>query len=135
MVTRGNFNDYLDKGEFPKCLKLADPTLVVVKGLRTLKSKYRPVSCLPVLSKLFETLTSKHFSEIFESILSKFQCGFRKGCSAEHCLLIMLEMWIEATYDNNAFGLLLTGLSKAFDCLSQDLLITKLHAQNLKLFG
>ena len=52
MVTRGNFNDYLDKGEFPKCLKLADPTLVVVKGLRTLKSKYRPILSLANCSKI-----------------------------------------------------------------------------------
>lgn len=45
----------------------------------------------------------------------------------------MLEIWIEATYDNNAFGALLTGLSKAFDRLSQGLLITKLHAYGLHL--
>ena len=45
----------------------------------------------------------------------------------------MLEIWIEATYDNNAFEALLTGLSKAFDRLSQDLLITKLHKYGLHL--
>ena len=27
----------------------------------------------------------------FYDILSKFQCGFRKGCSAQHCLLHMIE--------------------------------------------
>ena len=40
----------------------------------------------------------------------------------------MLEIWKEATDNNKAFGALLTDLSKAFDCLSHDLLIAKLHA-------
>ena len=71
---------------------------------------------------------SKQLSEFFESILSKFQCGFRKGYGAQHCLLMMLETWKEATDNNKAFGALLTDLSKAFDCLSHDSLIAKLHA-------
>ena len=43
----------------------------------------------------------------------------------------MLEIWKEATDNNKAFGALLTDLSKAFDCLSHDLLIAKLHAYGL----
>ena len=48
-------------------------------------------------------------------------------------LLMMLETWKEATDNNKAFGALLTDLSKAFDCLSHDLLIAKLHAYGLNL--
>ena len=43
----------------------------------------------------------------------------------------MLEIWKGATDSNKAFGALLTDLSKAFDCLSYDLLISKLHACGL----
>ena len=43
----------------------------------------------------------------------------------------MLEIWKEATDNNKAFGALLTDLSKAFDCLSHDLLIAKLHAYGI----
>ena len=43
----------------------------------------------------------------------------------------MLEIWKGATDNNKAFGALLTDLSKAFDCLSHDLLIAKLHAHDL----
>ena len=67
-------------------------------------------------------------SEYFEPILSKFQCGFRKGYSAQHCLLAMLEKWKLAVDNKRSFGALLTDLSKAFDCLPHDLLLAKLNA-------
>ena len=69
--------------------------------------------------------------KFFDNILSKFQCDFRKGYGTQHCLLLMLEIWKGATDNNKAFGALLTDLSKAFDCLSHDLLIAKLHACGL----
>ena len=40
----------------------------------------------------------------------------------------MLETWKKATDNSKAFGALLTDLSKAFNCLSHDLLVAKLHA-------
>ena len=69
----------------------------------------------------------KQKSEYFESFLSEYQYGFRKGFSAQHCLLSMLQKWKSALDNRNMFGELLTDLSKAFDCLSHDLLIVKLN--------
>ena len=66
---------------------------------------------------------------IQESILSKCQCGFRKVYVDHRCL----ETWKEATDNNKAFGALLTDLSKAFDCLTHDLLIAKIHTHVLDL--
>ena len=40
----------------------------------------------------------------------------------------MLEKWKSTTDNKRSFGALLTNLSKAFDCLSHDLLIAKLNA-------
>ena len=52
----------------------------------------------------------------------------RPKYSAQHCLLSMLEKWKTAIDNRKMFGALLTGLLKAFDCLSHDLLIAKLNA-------
>ena len=60
--------------------------------------------------------------------LSKHQCGFRNGYSTQQCLLAMLEKWRSAVDNKKTFGVLLTDLSKAFDCLSHELLLAKLHA-------
>ena len=56
----------------------------------------------------------KQISEYFEPILSKFECGFRKGFSAQHSLLSMLEKWKTALDNKKTFGALLTNFSKAF---------------------
>ena len=122
------FNKSLQNGKFPNCLKLANITLVFKKGARTSKNNYRPVSILPVFSKIFERLLSRQLLKFFDNTLSKFQCGFRKGYGTQHCLLLMLEIWKRPTDKNKTFGALLTDLSKAFDCFSRDLLVAKLHA-------
>ena len=58
-------------------------------------------------------------------LLSKYKCGFRRGFSAQNCLLTMLEKWKSSVDKGKAFGVLLTDLSKAFDCLSHELIIAK----------
>ena len=62
----------------------------------------------------------------FDNILSKYQCGFRKGFNAQHCLVSMIEKWKESVDNGEAFGALMTDPSKAFDCLHHGLLIAKL---------
>ena len=53
---------------FPSYLKTADITLIYKKGKKYLKDNYRPVSILPVLSKLYERSKFKQISKFFENI-------------------------------------------------------------------
>ena len=62
----------------------------------------------------------------FDKVLSKYQCAFRKGFNAQHCLIKLLEQWKKITDQGLVFGALLTDFSKAFDCLSHELLVAKL---------
>ena len=64
----------------------------------------------------------------FEDIFNKQQCGFRKGYNTQQCLLKLLVIWKRSVDGGKVFGALLTDLSKAFDCLDHELLITKLSA-------
>ena len=72
-------------------------------------------------------------SEFFDNIFSKYQCGFRKGYSEQHCLLVMIEKWEKVVDNGGAFGALLTDLSKAFDCIPHDLIIAKLEAYGFQI--
>ena len=123
-----SLNKCIEQSVFPSKLKLANITPVHKKNSKSSKENYRPVSILSNISKVYEKFMFKQMSEYFESFLSKYQCGFRKGYSAQHCLLSMLEKWKSAIDNKKMFGALLTDLSKAFDCLSHDLLIAKLNA-------
>ena len=63
-----------------------------------------------------------------DQLLSKYQCSFRNGYSTKYCLLAILKKRKSAVDKGKSFGALLTDLSKAFECLSHELLLAKLHA-------
>ena len=87
----GFFNESIKKSTFPSILKNANITPVFKNRYRSSKENYRPVSILPVISKIFEKLLCKQITIFIDPLLSKYQCGFRKSFSAQHCLLAMLE--------------------------------------------
>ena len=107
---------------------MADVLPIHKKDEKTLAKNYRPVSLIPVVSKLFERNMYKEIFEFIENSLSPYLFGFRKGHSTEQCLVVMLETWKIALDEKGYAGAILTDLSKAFDCLNHDLLIAKLNA-------
>ena len=72
----------------------------------------------------YSNLDENNFCDIF----SKYQCAFRTGFSAQHCLVSILKKWKSAINIKESFGELLTDLPTAFNCLSHNLLIAKLNA-------
>ena len=123
-----NINYCIENSKFPYDLKLADVIPVYKKKSKNFKDNYRPVSILPNISKIYERVIYEQTQPYFENLLSKFQCDFRKGYNAQHCLMVFIEKWKKCVDNGGAFGALLTDLSKAFDCLSHELLIAKLNA-------
>ena len=107
--------------------KRADVTPIFKKDVKLTKENYRPVSILAALSKILEKLMLYQISDYMREKLSIYLCGFRKGMSAQNCLVFLIEKWRKSLDKNGKCGVLLTDLSKAFDCLVHDLLIAKLH--------
>ena len=63
-----------------------------------------------------------------DKFLSKYQFGFTKEYSAQHCLLVMLKNSKKVLDNGNVFEALLTNDSKGFDCFPHDLIIAKLKS-------
>ena len=122
------FNDSIKKSDFPQNLKLADITPVYKKNDPLDRTNYRPISTLPVVSKIFERIMQKQINDFIINFLSPYLCGCRKGFNTQHALLTLVENW-RKSLDNKGFGsAILMDLSKVFDTLNHDLLIAKLHA-------
>ena len=92
----------------PLDLKLADVT---------------PVSKMSNVSKVYERCLYDQIKVFFDSILSKYQCGFRRGYNAQHCLINLIEKWRKSVDNDGAFRTLFTNLSKTFDCLAHELMV------------
>ncbi len=70
-------------------------------------------------------------SVFFENVSSKHLSGFRKGHSCQSVLLNLVEKCKLAIDSSHVYGIILTDISKAFDCLPYKLVICKLRAYGL----
>ena len=125
------FNEAVDLSKFADFFKSADISAAFKQISRNKKENYRPISILPLISKILEKIICRQLSNHFDNILSKFQCGFRKG--PQHCILLMIDNWKKAVDNHKVFGAVTTRLSKEFDCICLDRLIAKLNAYELSL--
>ena len=114
--------------EYPASFKNADITPVFKKVDKTDKTNYRTIGILPKLGKIYERFMQNQMYPYLNQIFSKYQCGFRKGYNAQHCLVAMIEKWLEFLDIRVHGGALPTNLSKAFNCIDHELSISKLHA-------
>ena len=81
-------------GFFPDKPKIAKVTPIYKKGDRQIVNNYRPISVLPVISTVFETVIHEQLSENFvtNNLFSPQQYGFRKNSSTELAALELLEI-------------------------------------------
>ena len=116
---------------FPDSAKVTVVTSVFKKDNRH-KQNFRPISVLNTFSKVFQRYLFDQFSTYFEPILSQFVLAYRKNFNTQHVLLRLIEEWRQGLDNNKTVGAVLMDLSKAFDCLSHDLIIAKLAAYGLE---
>ena len=121
-----NLNNSIFDAAFPSELKNADVIPVLKKNDRNNVGGYCPVSILHNLSKIYERCLYDQMHKYFNHIFSKWQCGFRKGFSTQHCSLVMTEKWQKCLDKGGVSGVILIDISEAFDRILHDLLIFKL---------
>lgn len=89
----------------------------------------RPISILPVLSKLLEKIINmqlrKHLDKY--SIISEVQSGFRPGYSCTTVLMRVTDELLLATDQGKVSVLALLDFSKAFDTINHEILLAILH--------
>ena len=127
-LLQNSFNFCIETSHFPETLKKGNISSILKKGDAFDKKKYRPISILPSLSKIFERLIEKQVKPYTNSFLSPLLCGYREGYSTQHALLRLVENCKKALDQKMNTGAVFIDLSKAFDCLNHDLLIAKLDA-------
>ena len=98
----------------------------------TNKESYRLVSILSHISKVFERIRCNQFNDFMKDKLSNIPTDFRKGHSAQHSLLIVIEKSKRVLDENMKVGAIVMDISKAFDILNHRLLLAKLKAYGLQ---
>ena len=112
----------MHNGTFPKTFKISEVIPVYKKDEPYDKNNYQPIITLSNLSKIYKRYMHDEINACFDDILSKFQCSFRKGYSAHNCLLYVTDKIRKIRDSKGVFAAGLTDLSKAFDCISNELL-------------
>ena len=123
-----SYNSSLTESMYPDILKVGRLTPIYKSGPDDEISNYRPMSSLPSLSKLYETLTLNGmlcFITAF-SIFNPAQYGFRSGRSTTQSIIKLLSYVTKAYNHRNYCVCFFLDLKKAFDSINHEVLFKKL---------
>jgi len=128
------FNLSLSQGVFPSELKIAKVIPLYKGDSKFIVSNYRPVSVLPVFSKILEKLMyTRLFSFINKNnLLYKLQFGFRPEHSTCLALISLIDKITDALEKGDFVLGLFLDFSKAFDCINHEILYLKLEHYGIR---
>ena len=114
----------LKTGTVPLIWKKARITPLHKSGSTTTPENYRPISVLPILSKILEKSVHEQFYNFLEkeNLISNRQFGYRKKRSTELASTILLDDTRRAVGKGSLVGVLFLDLSQAFDTVSRAIL-------------
>lgn len=125
-------NQCITKSFFPSNWKIANIKPIPKISKPTDTSDYRPISILPVLSKILERIIKMQLDDYLQSenILNKAQNGFRRKMGTNTALITITDEITEAFELNDTAILCLLDLKKAFDLVDHSILLKKLSDYN-----
>ena len=127
------FNLCLQTSVFPDLLKVAIIKPIFKNGEKDKLTNYRPISLLPVLSKILEKILHSflmsHLDE--NNLLYRLQFGFRKKHSTYMPLCKMMDEITKSLENDEMSCCIYLDLKKAFDTVSQHILFDKLTAYGI----
>ena len=125
-------NAFIEEGKFPEHLKQAHVIPIYKKGDNEDPDNYRPISITSSLAKVFEQILREQMNEYLErnKLLGPLQFGFRAKYSTTDALLFATENIRKDLDDNRSTAAAFLDLSKAFNSMSHEILLEKLHHLN-----
>ena len=121
-------NRCLRQSVFPSAEKWAKVTPVYKSGERSLMDNYRPISVLPVLSKVFERVVYQQLYSYLEEyeLLSQRQFGFRNKSSTQHAVNLFSNCIRQGMDRGLLTGAVFVDLRKAYDTVDHSRVLSKL---------
>lgn len=118
----------LSKCVFPSIFKQAVIVPIYKSGDRSLFSNYRPISLLPVLSKILETVMYIQLNDFcnVNNLFYQNQFGFRSGHSTYMPIALLHDFITSSIADGNKAAGIYLDLARAFDTVDISILLKKL---------